>query len=268
MAQPVPLIPDVSGSAEADPRSASVKSAVRTLEVLEFLASRAGVPARLVDVAEELGAPRSSTHALLRTLTASGWVRTDPTGTMYALGLRCLLVGTSILDTDPYVRAARPVLADLREELHETVHLARMDGDRVVYLATYESGRDTRRLARVGRWLPATSTSLGKALLAQRREVPPGPYQALTEHTITAPEALATDLTLTRDRGYAVDDQENTVGLRCVGVALRYTHPVSDAISCSVPLERIPAERVEEIAAAMFAARERIEESAPVQGVI
>lgn len=254
---------DASGA-----RSGGVKSAGRALQVLEALAARGGVPARLSDIAADLDAPRSSVHALLRTLTASGWVRTDPSGTLYTLGLRCLLVGTTILDTDPYLRAARPVLGDLRNDLRETVHLARLDGDRVVYLTTYDSGRELGRPARVGRWLPAFCTSLGKAILAERGDRPAGPFEALTDNTLTDPAAVAADLDVTARRGYAIDDEENTPGLRCVGVALRYTSPVVDALSCSVPAERMTPARVVEVAEALLAARERIEDSAPVPGTI
>ncbi|UNX55598.1 IclR family transcriptional regulator [Georgenia sp. TF02-10] len=250
-----------------DAPSSAVKSAARTLQLLELLADRGGVPARLAELADELGAPRSSVHALLRTLSGSGWVRTDPTGTLYAIGLRCLLVGTSILDSDPYLRVARPVLAALRDRLGETVHLARLDGDRVVYLTTHESGREPRRIARVGRGLPAHATSLGKALLAERGDAPAGPLAAVTHRTITAPADLTTELERTRRRGYAIDNEENTPGLCCLGVALRYTRPVLDAISCSVPVDRMTEAREAEVAAALLEARAQIEESAPVQGV-
>ena len=249
-------------------RSPSVKSALRTVQLLEALAARSGVPARLREIADDLGAPRSSVHALLRTLTASGWVRTDATGTLYSLGIRALLVGAVFLEADSYVRLARPVLADLRDELNETVHLARMDGDHVVYLITHESGREPRRISRVGRWLPAYVTSLGKAIYAARGEVPSGPLEPLTKTTITDHTALAADLQLTRERGYAIDDEEGTEGLRCVGVALRYNNPVMDAISCSVPISRMTPERLEQIAAALTRAARQLEESAPLQGTL
>lgn len=73
-------------------RSPPVKSALRTVRLLEVLAERNGVPARLRELSDDLDAPRSSVHALLRTLTASGWVRTDSAGSLYTLGLRALLV--------------------------------------------------------------------------------------------------------------------------------------------------------------------------------
>lgn len=248
--------------------AAPVKSAARALEVLEFLAARGGVPARLTDVAQSLGAPRSSVHALMRTLTEAGWVRTDVSGAFYALGVRCLLVGTSILDSDPYVRVARPILSDLRDRLGETVHLARIDEGNIVYLATFESPREVRPFTRVGRAMPAHCTSLGKALLAVRQEVPREPLVALTPHTVTDLSALKEELSRIATQGYALDDEENTLGISCVGVALRYTFPATDAISCSVPTSRMDDAHRATIIDALIEAVARIEQSAPVQGAM
>ncbi len=90
---------DGSAMSESTAR-AGVKSAVRTVELLEFLAARQDRPARIRDISEALDMPRSSAHALLRTLMAQGWVRAqdtgpDETGTQYGIGIRALLVGTS-----------------------------------------------------------------------------------------------------------------------------------------------------------------------------
>ena len=145
-----------------------VKSAVRTVELLEFLAARYDDPARLREISDALGMPRSSAHALLRTLVSQGWVRSDTTGILYGIGIRALLVGTSYLDSDPYLPLITPFLEDLRAELDETFHLGRLDGTDIVYLATRESKQYRRRSNRVGRRLPAYATSLGKALLAER----------------------------------------------------------------------------------------------------
>jgi len=86
-----------------------VKSAVRTVAVLELLAAQGDRPARLREIAEELGVPRSSMYALLQTLVEHGWVRTDATGSLYGIGIRALLTGTSYLDGDRRVRLVRPV---------------------------------------------------------------------------------------------------------------------------------------------------------------
>ncbi len=149
----------------AESGGAQVKSAVRTVELLEYFAGRPGMHS-LAAVQEAVGYPKSSLYMLLRTLVELGWVETDATGTRYGIGVRALLVGTSYIDGDEVVAAARPTLDRLSDDTTETIHLARLDGTNVVYLATRQSQHYLRPFTRVGRRLPAHSTSLGKALLA------------------------------------------------------------------------------------------------------
>ncbi|WP_233213390.1 IclR family transcriptional regulator [Mycobacterium hubeiense] len=239
-----------------------VKSAVRTVELLEYLASRQDQPARIRDIAAALDVPRSSLHALLRTLVAAGWVRCDASGTLYGIGIRALLVGTSYLDTDPYLPIITPFLDDLRRELDETFHVARLDGTDVVYLATRESGQYVRTHSRVGRRLPAYATALGKALLAERfgaerDECLPEQLTPLTPHTITDRSDLHNALDEVRIRGYAIDDEENTLGLRCFAVPLRYAQPAQDAISASVPIARLTPERERDLVEALRAVADK-----------
>jgi len=240
-----------------------VKSAARTVEVLEVLGGLDGRAISLRELAERLDAPRSSVYALLHTLVKRGWLRTDQTGSRYSIGVRALLVGTSYIDGDPKLAVANPQLDALAEKLGETVHFARLDGSDVVYLATRESRHYLRPFSRVGRRLPAYATSLGKAILAERtdadvRELLPARLTRITPHTLGR-TALFTDLAGVRERGYAIDHEENTVGLRCFGVALRYDDPVADAISCSVPLARLTEQVESDIIEALLRTRESIE---------
>jgi DNA-binding IclR family transcriptional regulator len=223
--------------------AASVKSADRTVELLELL-SRTSEPLTLSEIQRALSYPKSSLFVLLRTLVARGWVETDRRGTGYSIGVRALLVGTSYLDRDPVIRAATRSLEELRAEVNETVHLARLDGADVVYLASRESAHQLRLTSRVGRRLPAHATSLGKALLAARTDeevdaILPAELDAITPRTLTERGALLADLAETRERGYAVERGENTAGLGCFAVALDYKHPALEAISCSVPSVRL-----------------------------
>jgi DNA-binding IclR family transcriptional regulator len=245
-----------------------VKSALHAIDVLEFLAARPDEPARMREIAQATDIPRSSLYALLRTLTERGWVRRDPSGTLYSVGLRVLMTGISYLDSDATLRTVKPWLERLNETLDETVHLARLDERDIVYLATKESTQYLRVINRVGRRLPASSTSLGKALLAAQ---PAGdldrhlyaPLPRLTEFTVTDRSALEADLDGVRQRGYAVDLEENTLGLKCFGFALPIQYPPVDAISCSVPLARLSPEREQTIIQTMGAAVRDIARSAP-----
>ncbi|WP_405737379.1 IclR family transcriptional regulator [Streptomyces sp. NBC_00028] len=242
-----------------------VKSAARTVELLEVLAARGDRPARLQELADELQVPRSSMYALLQTLISRGWVRTDITGSLYGIGIHALLTGTSYLDTDPRVRVVRPYLDEASQALGETIHMGRLDGRDVAYLATRESHEYLRTISRVGRRLPAHAGALGKALLAERddAELPEVPYEALTPHTRTTREALAADLAGTRARGYSIDREEGVLGIVGFGFALRYDSPAQDAVSCSVPVARLTPAHEERIVVVMQEVRAKIEATVP-----
>lgn len=242
-------------SAASTPAGGLVKSADRTLRVLEHLAvadSRKSLHALHL----ELGIPKSSLHGLLRTLQARGWVETDESGTLFGLGVRALLVGTSYIDSDDIVALTRDVLDRLSAETGETVHLGRLDGGEVVYLSTRQSVHYLRTFSRVGRRLPAHATALGKSVLAMRpdaelQELLHPPLESLTPHTITDLDALREELAHTRERGHAVDHEENTLGLGCFAMALPTASPPQDAISISVPLVRLGEGRSEELVASL-----------------
>jgi DNA-binding IclR family transcriptional regulator len=248
-----------------------VKSAARTVELLELLASRQNRPARLRELSDALGVPKSSLYALLRTLVNHDWVRTDATGTLYGIGIRALLAGTSYLDTDPYVRLVQPYLDELRAELNETVHFGRLAGTDIVYLATKESGHSLRPYSRVGRQLPAYCTALGKSLLAERPPEQlakhlPERLEPVTPKTITDRSALADELATARQDGYAVDREENTAGVQCYAVVLRYGSPVTDALSCSIPLSRLTPQHETRVLEMLRSTAVKLERVAPRSG--
>ena len=242
-----------------------VKSAARTIEVLELMAARGARPLSIRELAEALGMPRSSAYALLQTLVRKGWVRCDASGSFYALGVRALLVGTSYIDRDPRATLARPFLDRLSETLDETTHFARLDGWDVVYLLTMESSRHRRPFARVGRRLPAHATALGKAVLAGHTVDDidgsiPATLEVLTPQTIDTRKALLAELSATRERGYAVDREENTPGVCCVAMAFRYDDPPIDAFSCSIPARRFTPDLELKVVDAMNDVRHEIED--------
>lgn len=239
-----------------------VKSAMRTVALLDFFARQGGMYS-LTEIQQELGYPKSSLYALLRTLVQLGWVETDPTGTLYRIGMRALLVGASYIDGDPVVGMAHETLDWLAEVTGETVHFGRLDDVDVVYLSSRPSRHTLRPVIRVGRRVPVHSTSLGKALLADRpRLTPPDELEPQTRHTITEHEALRAELRRVRERGYAVDREENTRGVCCIGAVLRLQRPARDGISVSVPATRFDEGREREISALLLQARERIEYAA------
>ncbi len=234
-----------------------VKSAARTIELLEMLAAE-NTPLTLSEIATRLELPVSSAHQLLRTLVSRGWLTAS--GTTYSIGVRALLTGMSFIERDPVVQAMKPVLGMLRSELDETVHLARLDGSNVVYLLSRESEHQLRTVSRVGQSLKAHATALGKATLSMLPEADvrarfSDGLPALTPNTITNIDDLLADLSLARRRGWAQEAEENTPGTACIAVPISDT-PGEYAISCSIPLSRLTAERAEEVAGTLrFGAR-------------
>ncbi len=241
-----------------------VKSAARTIEVLELLAERGNAPVTIRDLCERMGAPRSSVYALLRTLVDAGWVRTDALNTEYSIGIRALLAGTTYLDADATLTAVRPVLAEVGKELSATVNFGRLDGGDIVYLATWEAPGRERSAPRVGRRLPAHATAIGQAVLSAvedpgSRLVPP--LARLTDATVTDPVELRRILQVTRERGYAREDGQNSPEIACVAVPMPDTTPAErplDGLSVSFRAASLTAAREREAALVLREAARRI----------
>jgi DNA-binding IclR family transcriptional regulator len=238
---------------------APVKSADRVMAVMEALGSRPDRPT-LSQLSTELSIPLSSLHGLLRTMQHRGWVETDQTGSLYRVGVRALMIGSSYAREDDSVLAARPVMDWLSEETGETVHHGRLLGSDVVYLAKRESRFMVRVHSSVGQRIPAHAASLGKAILADETDEwvldrLPSTLVTLTPNTLTDPDALLADLALSRARGYASEWQESDNGLGCVAVSIPGPSRTRDALSFAVPVVRLEGDRQAELAELLLQAR-------------
>jgi DNA-binding IclR family transcriptional regulator len=249
-------------TASGEDRSHLVKSAERTVRILETLAASQH-KLTLSELQERVGYPRSSLHALVRTLRDLKWVEADESGSAIGIGPHALLSGTAYLDKDPALPYAYETLEDLRAETGYTIHYARRDESHVLYLASRESRDSVRVVSRVGRRLPAHLTALGQALLAQltNDEVDAlldGDLIAYTPHTITDRTMLHKELEEVRGRGWAFEREQGTVGVACVAATVDYRIPASDAISCSMPAELATSEELDRVAEAVLAHTRRL----------
>ncbi|MEU4482619.1 IclR family transcriptional regulator [Micromonospora sp. NPDC023966] len=232
-----------------------VKSAERTVRILEVLAA-AQHRLTLAELQDRTGYPRSSLHALVRTLRELKWIEADPNGSTFGVGPHALLSGTAYLDRDPVLAYAYETLEDIRAEVGYTVHYARLDGAHVIYLASREARDSVRVVSRVGRRLPAHVTALGQALLAgltprEVDELLPEPLVAITERTITDRTALHVELEAVRGRGWSFEQEQGTEGVACVATAVDYRIPATDAISCSMPLHLAKGEEPDRVVKAI-----------------
>jgi DNA-binding IclR family transcriptional regulator len=228
----------------------AVKSAERTLAILELLTTREQ-PLTFTEIANTLHYPRSSLHGLLRTLVDRGWAEFDPAPRTYTLGIRTLEAGNAYTRAVGLVERALPLMEKIRDSIDETVQLAVLDGLHNVYIAKVD-GRQTLTLAsEVGRRLPAYATGVGKVLLAGlshdelTERLAGATLRPITPHTITNRSRLCEHLRQVRGRGFAVDNEEHTIGIRCVAVPIfDASRRVVAAMSVSVPAIRFtPAHR-------------------------
>jgi IclR family transcriptional regulator, acetate operon repressor len=230
-----------SPTAPASPASTGgVQSLERAFDLLERMAD-AGGEVGLSELSGSSGLPLPTIHRLMRTLVSCGYVRQHP-NRRYALGPRLIRLGESssrLLGT-----WARPHLARLVEETGETANMALLDGDEVVYVAQVPSRHSMRMFTEVGRRVLPHSTGVGKALLAN---TPPDEVRAVlartgmpaaTERTITTPEGFLEALAHVREVGYAMDDNEQELGVRCIAVSVPNS-PTAAAISISGPAGRV-----------------------------
>jgi IclR family acetate operon transcriptional repressor len=236
-----------------------VQSLERAFDLLERMAD-AGGEVGLSELSTSSGLPLPTIHRLMRTLVDCGYVR-QQANRRYALGPRLIRLGESaarLLGT-----WARPYLAELVQATGETANMALLDGDEVVYVAQVPSRHSMRMFTEVGRRVPVHCSGVGKAVLSQlpeaevRELVTRAGMPARTPHTITDPDVLAAELTLVRARGWAEDDGEAELGVRCFAVAVPGT-PVVTAISVSGPQARVTPDAAERIVPLLQRAAEEL----------
>jgi len=208
------------------------------------------------DLSAKVKLPKGTTHRLLSSLTYFGFVRQDPMTRNYLLGFKWIELGQLLLGQLDLRREAEPFLKDLAEKTKETVHLVFLDRNEIVYIDKVEAdhGQGGLRMAsRIGLRNPAHSSAVGKVLLA---DLPEETLETFlrdkglpwrTENTITEPNQLKEHLNLVKRQGYAIDDEENEKGIRCVGAPIyNETGKVVAAVSISGPAFRITKKVIQE----------------------
>ncbi len=235
----------------AAPGTGPVQSLSRGLALLECLAG-ASNGVSLSSLAESTALAPSTAHRLLASLRERGFAQQDAETGLWHIGAKAFTVGNAFLRGRSYVTLARNHMRDLVDRAGETANLAALDQHEAVYLTQIECDEMMRAFARPGTRVPLHCSGVGKALLAALPEseaeaiIAAAGLPRLTKRTLVDIDALRGDLTLSRRRGYAIDDGEHAVGLRCVAAAIHDDggRPLA-ALSISGPAARIDDDRLE-----------------------
>jgi DNA-binding IclR family transcriptional regulator len=226
----------------------------KALEILEAMSALDG-PERLHNIAALVDMSPSTVLRFLNTYADYGYVTQDPDSGLYYLTLKLALLGSQTRAHFPFQQALKKYVRRVSERFHETASLCVESDMRMVYVIV-EDGPEhmLQTLSRIGRVAPIHATGVGKILLLNYSEEQLHTLMAVrglpefTPRTITGLEALKRELEQVREQGFAVDDEECEVGVRCVAVPVRdLNRSVAASISLSAPVSRLDSEKFDQV---------------------
>src|SRR4051795_2379608 len=242
--------PKADSGGDSDPRDVGVQSVDRALQIIETLAEDDD-GYRLSDLAVRTGLSTSTAHRLLTTLEKRRFVQFDSTCSKWHVGSQSFAVGATFTRRRNFVAQAIPYLRKLRDQTRETANLAVVDDESLMVLVRLESREITRALTKVGGRVAMVASGIGKAVLATYSDddvsaiIHHHGMPRLTEKSIVRPGDLFKELERVRRQGFAVDDEEACMGLRCIAAVIYNdcAEPLA-AISVSGMTSRLTDERL------------------------
>ncbi len=206
----------------------------------------------VTELSKRLKLHKNNVFRLLATLESRGYIEQNKATENYRLGLKALELGQTFIRQMGLLRQAKPILEQMVEESNETSYVAIYKDNYIVYLDVVETNLTVRVVSRVGSRLPAYCTAAGKVHMAYMTDeeleelISDMKFKQITPTTISSPEALREALVKVRELGYAMDDEELDLGVRCIAAPIRdYTRRIVGAISVSGPTMRVSNERIE-----------------------
>lgn len=249
----------VEGDTALSVNTGQVQALARALAILDALASADG-PLSLRDIANCVGLPRSTCHRLLTTMQSLSYVRFESDSREWHVGRQAFSVGSAFLRARNLGSISRPMMKLLSTQIQETVNLSRIENGKLTYFEQATSKQPVMSFARPGAVAPPHTTAAGKAILAhlplseQEKALDTIELRPKTTRSIQEVGSLLSDLHESRDRGFAIDNEENCVGIRCIAVPIfDETGRPCAALSVSGGINRIPRERFEALATALQA---------------
>lgn len=258
---------DPRSAGESTPPSRNSSASLRKALLLLRVVARHGTNGpwlTLAELSELAGVNKSTSLRLVAPLIEENLLERDAETGRFRLGYGCLHLGQAYLREIDLRTVARPELRQLSRATQLTCHLVVRSGTNVVYVDKVENESTVRMASRIGASVPAYCTAVGKAILAHSSEDVVGavlaePLVAVTDRTITEPDALRRELRTIRRRGYAIDDRENEPEVRCVSAPIfGVDERVVGALSVSALASRMSPPKVREIGPLAMQAAQRV----------
>jgi IclR family KDG regulon transcriptional repressor len=258
--------PDHSGERVLPLRRFRVPAVARAFRILERLAE-APEALGVSELSREVGLAKSTTFNLLLTLEELGYVYRVGAATSFRLSYKLFALGSSVAERSEMLRLLAPLIDELVATTGETANLGIRQGDEALYLASVRGPGPVTVVESPGVRIPMHSTALGKVLCAW---LPPGEVTALlarrgmpkfTPRTCDSIDQFLAELTTVTGLGYAVDNEENEPGMRCIGAPVfNRTGHVEAAISITAPVQRLALDGVAVVATTVIRIAQRMSE--------
>ena len=249
-----------------------MSSVTKVFQVLEAVVSHQARGLAYSEVVAETRLPKATAHRVLKSLAATGYLRFDVEAGRYFGDLKLAALGSAVTSHFDLKHYVRPHLLQLQAETTHTCNLGVLSGDAGVYMDKLESTNvfGIKLYSEIGKRFPLHCTAMGKILLAglpstERRKILARRLEAFTPNTITDPAALERELKAVQRRGYALDREEITRGILCVGAPVRNRGgstiaAVSVAFPAYIDAERGIAEEIQAVAKCAAAVTARLQE--------
>jgi IclR family acetate operon transcriptional repressor len=229
--------------------SSTVKKA---FQILFMIQKKGEEGVSFADVADEFDISKSTAHRYLTTLEELSIIQRDERDRFH-FGFRLVELTGAYLSNNDLRSESHELIRELSSQTQETVHLAIPTDQGIVYIDRVDSTHSIRMASQIGSVVPYHSTALGKAILAyyspaKVREIIQYGLPQKTSHTITSADQLLAEIEQIRREGFSIDNEENEIGVRCVGAPIfDYSGSVIGAISISGPITRMDEKRCLEL---------------------
>ena len=245
------------------PAQNTIQALDRALNVLDALASNTGMS--LTELSTKLNQSPATMYRVLSTLEARAIVEMDPQSQAWHIGPMAFRLGTAFLRRSSVVERSRPVMRELMEATGETSNLGiERDGD-VMFVSQVETHESIRAFFPPGTLSPMHASGIGKALLSRYsperivKFLRNRQLERFTDRTFADAESLRKELEETRSRGYAIDDEEKAIGMRCVAAPiLNFYGEAVAGISVSGPANRMTPDQIGRIGVLVYEAADRV----------